>query len=31
MVKAVPLHTMEALGGEEVQLLLIHDLGTRWR
>jgi hypothetical protein len=21
---------MEALGGEEVQLLLIHDLGTRW-
>jgi hypothetical protein len=28
--KAVPLHAMEALGGEEVQLLLIHDLGTRW-
>jgi hypothetical protein len=27
--KAVPLHTTEALGGEEVQLLLIHDLGTR--
>jgi hypothetical protein len=31
MVKqAVPLHAMEALGGEEVYLLLIHDLGTRW-
>jgi hypothetical protein len=28
--KAVPLHAMEALGGEEVYLLLIHDLGTRW-
>jgi hypothetical protein len=28
--KAVQLHTMEALGGEEVQLLLILDLGTRW-
>jgi hypothetical protein len=27
---AVPLHAMEALGGKEVQLLLIHDLGTRW-
>jgi hypothetical protein len=26
--KAVPLHAMEALGGEE--LLLINDLGTRW-
>jgi hypothetical protein len=28
--KAVPLHAMEALGGEDVQLLLILDLGTRW-
>jgi hypothetical protein len=28
--KAVPLHTMEALGGRGVYLLLIHDLGTRW-
>jgi hypothetical protein len=28
--KAVPLHAMEALGGEEVQLLLILDLGTIW-
>jgi hypothetical protein len=28
--KAVPLHAMVALGGEEVQLLLILDLGTRW-
>jgi hypothetical protein len=28
--KAVPLHAMQALGGEEVQLLLILDLGTRW-
>jgi hypothetical protein len=27
--KAVPLHAMEALGAEEVQLLLIFDLGTR--
>jgi hypothetical protein len=27
--KAVPLHAMEALGGEEVQLLLILDLDTR--
>jgi hypothetical protein len=26
--KAVPLHAMEALGGEEVYLLLIHELGT---
>jgi hypothetical protein len=26
--KAVPLHAMKALGGEEVQLLLILDLGT---
>jgi hypothetical protein len=29
-VKAVPLHAMKALGEEEVYLLLIHDLGTRW-
>jgi hypothetical protein len=28
--KAVPLHTMKGLGGEEVYLLLILDLGTRW-
>jgi hypothetical protein len=28
--KAVPLHTMKALVGEGVYLLLIHDLGTRW-
>jgi hypothetical protein len=29
--KAVPLHAMEALGGRgEIELLLIHDLGTRW-
>jgi hypothetical protein len=28
--KAVPLHAMEALGGEEIELLLILDLGTRW-
>jgi hypothetical protein len=28
--EAVLLHAMEALGGEEVQLLLILDLGTRW-
>jgi hypothetical protein len=28
--KAVPLHATEALGGgEEVKLLLIHDLGVR--
>jgi hypothetical protein len=27
--KAVPLHAMEALGVEEVQLLLIHDLGNK--
>jgi hypothetical protein len=27
---AVPLHTMEGQGGEELQLLLILDLGTRW-
>jgi hypothetical protein len=27
--KAVPLHAMVALGGEEVLLLLILDLGTR--
>jgi hypothetical protein len=29
--KVAPLHAMEALGGKEIQLLLIHDLGTRWR
>jgi hypothetical protein len=28
--KAVTPHAMEALGGEEIQLLLILDLGTRW-
>jgi hypothetical protein len=28
--KAVPLYALEALGGEEVQLLLILNLGTRW-
>jgi hypothetical protein len=28
--KAVPRHPMKAHGGEEIQLLLIHDLGTRW-
>jgi hypothetical protein len=28
--KAVPPHAMEALGEEEVQLLFIHDLVTRW-
>jgi hypothetical protein len=28
--KAVPLHAMEALGGEEVYLLLILDIGSRW-
>jgi hypothetical protein len=28
--KAVPLHAMEALGGEEVELLLILYLGIRW-
>jgi hypothetical protein len=27
--KPVPLHALEALGGEEVQLLLIHDFGIR--
>jgi hypothetical protein len=27
--KAVPLHTMAAQGGEEVQLPIIRDLGTR--
>jgi hypothetical protein len=27
--KAVPLHTMAAQGEEEVQLLIIRDLGTR--
>jgi hypothetical protein len=29
LAKALPLHAMKALGGEEVQLLLILDLGTR--
>jgi hypothetical protein len=29
--KAVPLHAMEVLGGEDVQLILILDLGLRWR
>jgi hypothetical protein len=28
--KAVPLHATKELGGVEVQLLLIHDLGIRW-
>jgi hypothetical protein len=28
--KAVPLHAMQALGGEEVYVLLILDLGSRW-
>jgi hypothetical protein len=28
--KAIPLHATEALGGEEVYLLLILDLGSRW-
>jgi hypothetical protein len=30
--KAIPLHAMEALveGGEEVYLLLVLDLGSRW-
>jgi hypothetical protein len=28
--KKVPLHAMKALGGEEVWLLLILTLGTRW-
>jgi hypothetical protein len=27
--KVVPLHAVETLGGEEVQLLLILNLGTR--
>jgi hypothetical protein len=30
LVKAVPLHTIEALRREGVQLLLFLDLGTRW-
>jgi hypothetical protein len=30
-VKAVPLHATEALGGEEVLLVVILDLGARWR
>jgi hypothetical protein len=29
--KAVPLHVTKALGGEGVELLLIFDLGTRWK
>jgi hypothetical protein len=29
IIKAVPLHAMKELGGEEVQLLFILDLGTR--
>jgi hypothetical protein len=28
--KVVAQHVMEALGGEEMYLLLILDLGTRW-
>jgi hypothetical protein len=28
--KGVPPHAMEALGGKEVQLLLIINLGTIW-
>jgi hypothetical protein len=28
--EVVPLYEMEAFGGEEVQLLIVHDLGTRW-
>jgi hypothetical protein len=28
--KAVPLHATKALRGDELQLLLILDLGTRW-
>jgi hypothetical protein len=28
--KAVPLHAMEALGGEATKLLIVLDLGTRW-
>jgi hypothetical protein len=28
--KAVPLHATQGLGGEEVKLLLILHLGTRW-
>jgi hypothetical protein len=30
LAKAVPPHAMKALGGDEVYLLLILDLGTRW-
>jgi hypothetical protein len=30
LLKSVPLHTKKALGGEEIQLILIHDLGIRW-
>jgi hypothetical protein len=28
--KAIPQHAYESAGGEDVYLLLIHDLGTRW-
>jgi hypothetical protein len=28
--KTVPLHDRKALGGEEVELLLFLDLGSRW-
>jgi hypothetical protein len=28
--KAVPLHATKAIGGEEVQLLLFLDFGSRW-
>jgi hypothetical protein len=29
--EAIPLHAYKGVGGEEVQLLLIHHLGSRWR
>jgi hypothetical protein len=29
--KPVPLHAMEALGGEEMKLILMLDLDTGWR
>jgi hypothetical protein len=28
--KAVPQHSMVAQGEEEIQIVLIHDLGSRW-
>jgi hypothetical protein len=28
--KTVPLHTTSRLEEEDIELLLIHDLGTRW-